>query len=293
MLDTFLTCECKSRNQLDGWCKPEARRAIEFGNFGHWLLEHWYKAENIGLENSTYEDAAEFYEMMEPAWVERLIGIGYPAEAIEEDLALMAPLFPAYVVHWKGQDAKFNWEATEHKFDVEWQGFRLRGMIDGVLKMGRSTYTFESKFRGRFSTNEELKLAFDPQCLFYLNAAEVWKGKTMRGTIYNNVRKPQLKLNKKGVKDLTDRVRVDISKRPEWYFIRHELVYTKNDKRRFRTQLLQKLNMFKAWVEGGMIPLRREGACMGRYTCEYLESCAKNTMIGYKQTAKRFQELED
>ena len=137
-----------------------------------------------------------------------------------------------------------------------------------------------------------LSLSFDFQNLIYILADEIQYKESTQGTLYNVVRKPQLKKGKtETLAEFCERVRDDVEKRPEWYFIRWEVPYTKKDKEHFTIELCQKIAAIKLAVAQNSF-YKHENSCTGQYTCEYLPACASNSFANLEKSDNVFPELD-
>ena len=73
--------------------------------------------------------------------------------------------------------------------------------------------------------------------------------------------------------------------------MRWEIPYTSNDKKRFMTELKQKLSAIKLAVAQNSF-YKHENSCTGLYTCDYLEACASNSFANFEKTNDIFPELD-
>ena len=90
------------------------------------------------------------------------------------------------------------------------------------------------------------------------------------------------------------RIADDIVARPDFYFIRYEVVYTKKRMEWAAQELATKLQMFAEWVDGKGVTYRNQAACTGKWNCAYLSACASDSMAGFERDAEfTYHELED
>jgi hypothetical protein len=289
--------ECRERAKyvLDGWEAPRSKAALIFGSLFHWLLEMHGNAIMNGDGGFTEDE----FDDLESDWLDE----NPPAEAdnpqgMEEHLAMARALFGAYADHYKKEDEKgINWVELESEFDVDFEGHRLRGKRDGLLRWKKDKkgklWLLETKTASRIdeSTMNE-KLGFDFQNLFYTIATEEEVGEKIGGILYNVIRKPQIKNTTGDLQEYYQRMYTDVRKRPEFYFKRFKVNITEKRKKIFRAELELKLSEFFEWAQGEGRHYRNEASCISRWKCEFLSACNSLSMRGFNQTRELFSELD-
>ena len=286
----YCACTQAAAFYLDGWRSVGTKASLSFGSLIHKGLEDWYGA---GMVEVNWEAWLEAYSVTQRAK-------GADAAATEMDCALAGAVLPAYCERYAKEDSKKEWIGVESKFDVRWNGYRLRGMCDGLFKSGKKRKTialFETKTKGRIEVGAiEDALAYDFQNQFYMEANEAGLGipDAIKRVLYNIIRRPGQKLGKnESLADFQARIAADIKKRPEHYFIRYEISYPQAERKKFREELLMKLQEFEAWLKGERPTYRNQGSCQRLWKCSYISACASGTMAGYDQKGRLFEELED
>ena len=287
MLACFVDCRVRCAIELDMWRAPKEKDALIFGSLWHWMLQCCY--ETIREKGKIIP-----FKRLASRWMSEFAGGLCDLQSAEKHIAMAAALFDPYWKFWR-EDFNRNWIDVEKQFDVEWKGFRLRGMRDGGYTIRRQPWILETKTASQISEDTyEEKLAFDFQNLFYKHTAEIELGKLIKGVLYNLTRKPGLRQGKaESLPAFATRMKEDVLKRPEWYFNnRYEINYSDARMDDFRTELLAKLIDFKRWGEGGMcVTYKNEQACIKRWNCEFLSACAQRSMAGYVQNRELFSEL--
>jgi hypothetical protein len=188
-----------------------------------------------------------------------------------------------------------NWQigACEELFDFIYKGYRLRGKIDMRFTLDSTPWLMETKTKSRIPAGLVESLAFNTQNMFYMLAQDTTKFNTSH-VLYNIIRNPGLKQSKNETEeDLLRRLKKAIEKDYKHYFIRHELIYTANEKRIFRSELIRKLKDIEACSNNTQLCYRNEVNCLNPYPCNFLRACSTNSMEGYIQREKLFTELED
>lgn len=277
MLYTFLQCRQKARFSLDRWepAPPYMGEALMFGDMFHYFMEK--NSVTIPGTAGTHDFLGGYHEeKVQPNW---------NREFLENVKIKLVPVWHKYLGYWEKADAKFNWESVEKVFDVEWNGFRLRGKIDAVLTFLSTgeRWLLESKTKGQINEDDlSDTLNFDLQNTFYLTAMQVLQQPAL-GVIYNVIRNPQHKN--------MDNLQNDLEKTPAHFFKRYEVRMPQETLSRCQAELLMKLEEFKMMVEGTLPVYRNETACTARGVCPYLKACSQGNMIGYAKTKVPFREL--
>jgi hypothetical protein len=290
MLGSFLTCRQRARYELDGWEPVFMAKSANRGNLIHKALELWYREKPLIL-------AEEFAKIVGNKWKATLIKKGpIDAEAVEETLTHFEALFPEYVRYHAKSDAKIKWTSLEQVFDAKWNGYRLRGKMDGLFQFIKTDgdWLFETKSKAYIEEDAIMDtLAFDFQNLFYLTVSKEL-GRPLKGVLYNIIRSPNLRRGKKeSPEQFSARLKQDIKERPEHYFKRYEVAYSKPTITRFTSELQFKLQAYDGWSRGELPTYRSEVACIGKMKCPFLSACASGSMQGYSQTRQLFSELKE
>lgn len=299
MLASFLECRQKSRFKLDGWQTGNSTsHSMDRGNLIHSLLEGYYGHERTFNPSLIWNQEIEH-------WKSNLPITTNPKDTIET-LSQVGALWPAYCKYWDTKDSRLIWKnRCEEVFNVNFNGFRLRGKFDGVPILHTppnkvnpnhhmARYLFETKSKAYIEEQGLMdQLTFDFQNLYYLTALETM-GTPAVGVIYNIIRKPLLKKGKaESDLEFSERVAEDINLRPSFYFKRYEISYTQRTLLDFQGDLLKILTEFKSWIEGKLPTYKNTTACVGKgnMKCEFLGACSSGTLIGYKRDRILFREL--
>ena len=301
MMLTWLGCRQAARYYCDGWVPAVGPEAAAFGSCWHALLRWVYsKVEyrpSMSKESVVEEGLAaakEFY----PIWrreQSRLCGSVRAMEDLENHVSMCEGLLPGYLHQWpKDFQRKIQYD-LETEFDLDFHGFRLRGKRDAVfVDSKKKLHLLETKTKSRIDEADNLEvLSFDFQSLFYVVATSIEMKRPISSIVYNVVRRPQIrqKINETPA-GFAARLAEDVLSRPEFYFIRYDIIHPQNEVAAFEADLLIRLQEFQRWVDGKSPTYRSECTCQGRWTCRYLHACASRTMDGYMQR-ELFSELEE
>lgn len=289
LLGDYIDCRQRAKNKINGWESGAPRDPLVFGSFFHWLTEVNYDL--IRQDNGAVYD---FKALAEKWMVDRGSKLNNQQKA-EEFIAMAEALYNPYWEFWK-EDFKRDWVGVESKFDVNFHGYRLRGMRDGLYRQKKKPWLLETKTASGIDekTLDEL-LAFDWQCLYYLTGSQIELDESISGVLYNIVKKPGFKFYTKKNPTLPDWVKAvdeSITAEPEKYFARFELTFSQKRRKNFERDLLIKLDEFNDWLDGKIPTYKNEKACKKRWNCEYMKACANDSFAGYYQTAKLFSELD-
>jgi len=279
MLMEYLGCRQRTAYTQDGWELETsgAGNAMIQGNAFHYLLENFYQHGMFEPESALRGFMhREFPNVIDPEMI----------------IATCATLFPHYVKFHALTDKQFHWDALEQEFDLEWNGYRLRGKIDGRFTKGaHDAWTIEHKTTSQFpdSQNTAHALSFSFQNFFYATALEAL-GISIVGTVQNYVRIPSFKTE--DPKEMSDKIEESIKKNGhKYFFLRYPIVHSSPQKKLFKQQLLYLLKEYKEFSEGRIPCFRNHASCVTKYTCPFLSACATGTMGGYTQTRVFFREL--
>ena len=281
ILSNFLSCRMKGKLYLDGWRQDSPRRdALDFGNLFHLKLEHHYSKSKANTVQ---------------AWRDKCKSEGpINVEDMEIIELQFETLWPFYQKAHAKADAKLSWGGRlEEVFDVQWNGHRLRGKIDGIPMVGRKLWTFETKTKAQIDEDSMmLALEMDLQNMYYITALQT-KGQRPVGVIYNIIRRPGLKYKLDDLPDYQRRLTEAVQKEPDHYFKRYEITYTDKQLKTFQDELKDALAEYKLWTEGKLPTYKNTTACVGRGQCQYLRlcSCAMSNTAGFNQDGVLFKEL--
>lgn len=307
MLSDWCSCMESCRLSLMGWRRQGRSDALEYGTFWHNMLETLGQ----GIIAGTYKrpaDALTIVDEEAARYKQRVVASGWTTP--EEDartgltIAKAQALWPYYLEVFAKDFRKSLWLAVEGQFDVMFEGYRLRGMCDGVRREKRSVlWLFETKTRSQISDDQITDLLeFDPQCLMYVIANGIALKRKIEHVRYNVIRNPSQKLTTKGgTKTLAEYkafVAVDCEKRPDHYFKRYENTFAPGAIEKYKVELKNKLDAFAMWLRGELPHFKNDGnngACIGRkFNCSYISACAhpENMDLNYEQTGRLMVELE-
>lgn len=299
ILATWKLCRIESFLRLNEWEVIGAdKKALTIGNMFHDMDEAYINT----LMSQKERDFSEIY--IPTTQIVEEVRLKYlekkennDPQVVEDWSAIFHSLFPGYVEHWQRSDIEKEWIEVESKFDVEFEGYRLRGKRDGVYrsKSGK-LYQKESKTFTRYSEDILFdKLSFDFQNLFYITATEIELGEPVAGVLYNMLRKPGQKQKKEEMYDeYIARIEKEIGKDPKHYYKRPEIFYSEERKALFRQELKMVLEDFHKWLDGESNTYKTERACDRNWgSCEFLSACAAMNTVGYQQTRNPMSELED
>jgi hypothetical protein len=291
LLSSFLSCRKRCELILQGWQPLEKSKLFSYGELFHAVLEYYYKElrgkRQIGEDFLPRAIGTWYQKVTEP-------GAQFDIEHIEETCYTVAALWPEYQQRWQKQDLEWAWLDCERIFDVQFSGLRLRGKIDGLVRIGKSLWILETKTKSEISEDVlGMTLPFDFQNLFYITALKA-EGVECIGAIYNIIRNPRLRRGKTETKDqFLERVIQDVRERPEHYFHRFEVPYDKETIKEFGKELAFKLAEFRDWVNDILPTYKNQGSCVGRGYCPFLEACSSGKMYAYEQTRVLFEELRE
>jgi hypothetical protein len=292
LLGAWLACRQRAEYQLQGWkAKGDTKASLIFGDRFHqcldWLYdggrlepeyEHWFveweqecQSESALIELTKLECVWEGYREYQQSIDRRKFEITYPS------------LNPGDF--WSTEEI-FNHYCTRRKF-------RARGKIDGIAEWNGKWWLVEHKTSSRIQDNDYyVRCAYDHQVLFYFLELKL-RHKRPIGVLYNVIRVPQLQFRKDdSYATFRERLSADIASRPDHYFKRFPVEIDSRILNRYAKELRLKVKDFRAWCEGKLPTYRNEGACTGRFNCEFISACASGHMKHYTRDRILFEELQ-
>lgn len=256
---------------IDGWTSKRIHVPFEFGHVMHSAIEHQFGGK-------TPEEV--IYHVTEAYYKKRLPTLLHSSERdVLDTICETAKItFPAYCRYWQQDDAGLDWLVREGQFSVPYKlahpaGFRtlrLRGMRDGVYRTRKTGIVglFETKNKSRIS-EQEIKdgLHADMQTLMYALATQLETGHTPTQVLYNVIRRSDIYRRKgESLGDLMKRLKEDIQKRPDFYFMRFIVDLLPSDVEEFRRKTLDPLLVrFVDWWES----VKKNPDARGRWKSPY------------------------
>lgn len=200
-LSALFSCPKKHQFSYERLLRPKKRiTALDEGSAGHNALEAFYKGASI-------EDAIKEFDKVYDAHVEAMRMAAYDEhESIERFLRVRAALL-CYLQRVGMKDKeKYRFDHVEQEFRVpifdpdgkEVPGVIFAGKIDGLwtpLESGQKMVV-EHKFLSAFEETRN-NLTIDMQVTLYALAARTSFGVEVPITLYNVVRKPRYKMDRK------------------------------------------------------------------------------------------------
>ena len=303
VLSTWMSCRVRAQMSLSGWTSIRVGTPLTFGSVAHSVLDYTYTHLRVEGQFPDDDKFQSYVDKAEAAWMAE-----HPApdkasmEALELSLGFAEAVLPAYIDYWEDKDHNRKWVEIEGAFSVpvsvpasKGQFFNVRGRRDAAYKK-KGLWLFETKTKGQWNEGALVdRLALDFQCNVYLWA--LWKetGKFPKGILYNLIRRPQLRRKQKEtLGQFVTRCRLDVKKRPDFYFTRLELAMDPADILEFDQEFTLLLNEFAGWYEGTLAHYANTTQCEARYgTCGYLPVCIANDFRGLKKRTEIHPELED
>ena len=303
-IGTFLACREQFRlKTVFGYRNKAKAGTTAFGSAFHDILAATQHAAK-GKQPKTLDAAVTDY-------MDRMGELS--PQAREETTVMLATircLIQQYAKRWEADYARWKWKAREETFHIkgtnEFAGIPLRGRWDGVFE-NPELRLLETKTKGRI--DEEgiaAMLAHDTQTQLYCWA--IWKtfGKMPSGVVYDVIRNPQLR-QKQGepALDFAKRIEADVTDRPDWYFMRWDVTFSKGDLERWETRFLRPvLRQIVEWWEsikdnpsdpwGSPLHFCNPGAFWNQYgRSDVFEAITSGNYFSLERRSEPYPELVD
>ncbi len=304
LLQSFMTCQWKSRWSLEGWSSTKISTPLTYGTIVHGVLERVYDLIRLKKLKSPPDNILikKLTHQVEDLWLEENPGAGSKArEELDFCLLVAESTLPSYFKYnWKEDFYKLKWRQLEQQFKIPYEtkdGRKtfIRGKKDGVI--GTDVLKlFETKTKSQINTNDLLDtLGFEFQVMTYLWAIKKVYKQTPTGVKYNLIRRTSLqqKVNE-SKKNYALRIIEDIKKRPSFYFMRLDIKITKQEMLQFEEELERIVVAFLDWVDNKMESYHNTSACIGKHgRCQWLPLCSKKDFGQFRKRKTVFRELED
>jgi hypothetical protein len=232
---------------VDGWSSKRISIPLEFGSVMHSCLEHQYCGKSP--QEIAFTVTEEYRKRRTPTLIN-----SSENDVLNFICELAKITFPHYCDYWGKDDQQLTWIVREGQFAVHYplamedgkvNKILLRGMRDGIYKTPRGGITgiFETKNKSRIS-EQELRdgLRADMQTLFYALTTWIETGIQPKQVLYNIIRRSDM-YRRKGepLPSLIKRVKEDMEKRPDFYFVRFTVDLLPSDITIFQEKTLNPL----------------------------------------------------
>lgn len=310
LLQKFLTCPEKLRLSCVDGIQPIARGvmgnpALAFGNLFHETLDTIYTSHResplyLSSIRGVIRDCLRESEQRDRQILNTAMN-STPEDlnTLEENYGFAEIMLTAYFEHWKEDFETFEWVGLEETFSVPYTSpsqtvpIQIRGKFDGIFRVGGKLWLFETKTKGRIEEDSICdRLPYDLQVCLYLWAMEKIYGESPQGVVYNLVRRPQLRRSvKESLPEFLERVSVDVTARPAFYFIRYNVSFLEDERTKWKTEFDGIVDQLMSWW-WGKFHYRDSTACSSRFgNCEFLPVCGRNDRTNYERRSEVFPEL--
>ena len=279
----FRQCPRKFLFKINRWQSKKDQEKYAIGNINHDCLSCIYKEGIYNVDKSIKNESEKY------CYIEK--------SKLEFYKTISQCILEKYIQYYKDDFKTAKFTNTEREFAVDINGIRWRGKIDGeyTVKKDKSLWVLETKNKSRINDETIMKgLCFDFQGRLYCKANEVESGKKTAGFIYNVIRIPQMRLRQNDTLEMfSQRLRDDIDKRPEYYFMRWDVPLTEQDKKEFDQDVDLLTTELDRFIDfNGCWKIKNTFSCSDLISpCEYLDACIQGHMGGYYQSEKIFNEL--
>jgi len=271
----FLRCKYTTYlKYVEGWKSNRTSEPLQFGSAVHYVFERAYKHKTVPSNKKIAKWLAKYEKAHSDVFSnERYqVALGTANVVLQEYFRYYANDFSQM------QDGSLVWEATEHRFELpvnlgarDGRTVKLNGIVDGIYRHTDGRWILDTKCKGRVNPGE----IFDGFPMsFQFNAYMYYLYKRYNevptGVVCNVVRIPQIKQGKQSTRAYMQRVKEDVAKRPDFYFMRPSYRITKDELKYWvKRQLRPILIDIADWVNNDYQP---------RYANE------TGLMVGYRQS---------
>ena len=299
LLSTFMECRQKAKLSLDSWARKTTSPSLQFGTMTHNILEQMYSGERS--EPPSKKEIEKAIDKQINNWFkdQGVKSNENDSQQLEVHGAKLSALLPEYFRFWAKQDfQQTKWVGLEQEFEFKIPIFAyqipLRGKVDGIYKVGKDLYLFETKTKGQIDPDAiESLLYSDLQTSIYSLAIFHLYGKYPQGVRYNIIRNPGSKPHKdETLQEYTQRLSQEVKKDPKHYFVRYRVYQPEKDLKGFEEELKEIVKDFVNWLHGALPTYKNRQACIGRYgACSMMPICYRNDYSNHYKKERIFTEL--
>lgn len=300
-LSDWLTCRQIALFRAKGVKSKIPSYPLTFGNIGHDVL----KSAHIGVATGKItklpgpKRVAKWVAHAETEWRKQNPHASVKAlEKLDLACALAEVTMTEYFKYYRKSFLTTRWDdkLTErlHKIPFKVTGYtsiNINVVMDSsywlskTIKSGKNKgkkvdrlWLFETKTSSRIVEQDLIDtIPLGLQHGIYMIALEHLYGKLPRGVMYNFIRRSSMyQRNNENSRDFAQRVLEDIRKRPDYYFVRIEMVTDRDEVRRVKAELQGLIHEYIQWYKGKTIHYRTTSACLGKFgRCQYLPICSE------------------
>jgi len=310
-ISDWLGCRQKAAFAAQGVVPVSPSYPLTFGTIVAEVQQHVHRG--IGEGKITKlpgpKRIKRYVSMAEKQWQKENPKAGQKAlEYLDTSCALAEVIMPEYFKYWKKNLFEMKWDSTLterfHKIPVKVSGHievNINAKMDSAYWLYRkvrskkdrrkfvkkkSLWLFENKTSSQIVVDKLVEtIPIGLQHGMYMIALEHLFGKLPKGVLYNYIRRPGTYRRKEEPSgEYAQRCLTDIKKRPEFYFIRIEMVTDKDEVTRVKGELQGIILEYLKWLDGmrehsvgSLTHYRNTGECNGKFgLCPFLPICSRN-----------------
>lgn len=291
LLQNCLKCPMCYLLGLNRFSKYDRYNTTGFGSMFHDALDHAYSWAKYRHSPPVIGQVQRWLESFPIRFPEDMKGKTQEEIVRDQQVALL--LFRKYLEVYETDFTTFQFIEVEKVSSCYFGKYLLRRKSDGkFLAKDGSKIIMEHKTKSRIGEeNLTRQLTFDFQNLFYLTCEEIEQpGSSVDGVLYNIIRNTYPK-KRESLEEFLERLSASIESDPAYHFVRYTIPYNRNDKKQFIDELSEILHVADELITGKRKVYKNTSACIGAYTCDYLDACSSGRLTGYLQQEHLFPEL--
>jgi len=324
-ISVYEECPRKLQYKLrEGLTKGTSDHSLDFGNMFHHILDKCYSSIKTFPVRKGINPKTAWTTIINQACKEYYYKQSKDLDVKDtQKFELMFGTCKLMLEHyfdwWGKEDLSLNFVGVEQLFDVPYTlrngvKIRLRGKIDGILKIDGGYWILENKTKGSiddigaYSVNGVVEsMGYNLQVLFYCLAIKGVYGVYPKGVIYNLIKRPGQEFkgtfNRKPetLPEYYERIKKDIAekivevggKKFNPYLLRYHVRITEEEIQTWSLQDFDSvIEEIYQWDMQNLISRRVQASCfMFRKPCEFLDICSSGSKVGYSKREHVFPEL--
>lgn len=198
----------------------------------------------------------------------------------DKRMAMVQGMFAGYEATYPRDE----WEVIEceGEFRVPFEGTFVRGKRDKKVRISNKIWLVEHKTSSVINSSYVNKLPMDQQTLTYTWSDWKETNDLVEGIVYDVIKKPQIRQKKDESRpEFLERLQAEYTTKPDKYFFRENLRYTKKQLQQFEKNLIKILRLMKSCEDDPKANVyRNENACDDFGGCPYKGICLKKSLKG-------------
>ncbi len=276
--------------------------ALFLGSAFHDSLAKWYERKRADMSKIAFEQCKGLEQKI---FTHGKLYDEEEFDKLQTGLETLTGMLTAYAELYSADRGAWRNVRTEQEFQVDLGSFIFRGKLDLLGKDKDGDFFAEHKTASSIDESYIDRLPLDTQVRGYIYGALFGAHTPIRRVLYNVTRKSKLRRKQsESASEFNQRIKDDYAARPDFYFYREMLMFSKDDIANFQLELNQTHKEYQAIVDSirdSKDPrswLPNDTVCNEFFkTCPYHNLCVNgmdaSSKLLYEQGETMHEELSD